>query len=333
MSKRRDALRDFLSPIKQDAEFSAENSPRRPQVTSGALQSMNDAISGLSHEADALREALANGSAIVELDANVIDASFVSDRLPDYDSDDFNGLLESIRENGQAVPILVRAHPDKPGHYQLAYGHRRVAVLKQLGTKVKAFVRELTDDELIIAQGSENLERKDLSFIEKVFFAKRLEDRGTSRTVILATFGTSSKGVLSEMIALANKLPADIVEKIGTAPGVGRPRWESFTSLLTPAAINRLRLLIGTEEFSRKSSSERFEAAFNEAREPRNKQQKPLASWQSHDGSVEIVSRPKSKSLSLEFSSAEGKAFGDWISRNLERLHSEYSENSRSTGD
>lgn len=333
MSKRRDALREFLSPIKQDEEFSAENSPRRPQVTSGALQSMNDAISGLSHEANALREALSNGSAIVELDTDVIEASFVSDRLQDYDSDDFNGLLESIRENGQAVPVLVRAHPDKPGHYQLAYGHRRVAALKQLGLKVKAFVRELTDDELIIAQGSENLERKDLSFIEKVFFAKRLEDRGTSRAVIMATFGTRSKGVLSEMIALANKLPTDIVEKIGTAPSVGRPRWESFSSLLTPEANDRLRALIGTEEFAEKSSSDRFEAAFNAAKESRNKEDKALASWQSHDNKVEIFSRPKSKSLTLKFSSAEGKAFGEWISRNFERLHSEYSDSSRSTGD
>jgi len=333
MNKRRDALRDFLSPIKQDSEFSAENPLRRPQVTSGALQSMNDAISGLSHEADTLREALSNGNSIVELDPNTIEASFVSDRLQDYDSLDFNGLLESIRENGQAVPVLVRAHPEKSGHYQLAYGHRRVAALKQLAMKVKAFVRELTDDELIIAQGSENLERKDLSFIEKVFFAKRLEDRGTSRAVIMATFGTRSKGVLSEMIALANKLPSDIVEKIGTAPGVGRPRWESFTSLLTPVAINRLRALIDTEEFAKRSSYDRFEAAFNATKEPRHKEEKPLASWQSHDRKVEIVSRPKSKSLTLEFSNAEGKAFGDWISKNFERLHSEYSEGSRSTGD
>ena len=78
MSKRRDALRDFLSPIKQDAEFSAENSPRRPQVTSGALQSINDAIAGLSHEADALREALSNGIGIGELDANSIESPVVS---------------------------------------------------------------------------------------------------------------------------------------------------------------------------------------------------------------------------------------------------------------
>ncbi|KAB0567275.1 plasmid partitioning protein RepB [Brucella pituitosa] len=333
MSKRRDALKDFLSPIKQDAEFSAENSPRRPQVTSGALQSMNDAISGLSHEADTLREALSNGSAIVELDANTIESSFVSDRLQDHNSEDFNGLLESIRENGQAVPVLVRSHPLKAGHYQLAYGHRRVAALKQLGLKVKAFVRELSDDDLVIAQGSENLERKDLSFIEKVFFAKRLEDRGTSRAVIMATFGTRSKGVLSEMIALANQLPIDIVEKIGTAPGIGRPRWESFSSILSPAAIERVRALIETEAFAEKSSSDRFDAAFAVAKEPRQKQDKDLTSWQSQDHKVEIVSRPKTKSLTLEFSSAEGKAFGDWISRNFERLHSEYCESSRSTGD
>ncbi len=333
MSKRRDALKNYLSPIKQDAEFSTENSPRRPQITSGALQSMNDALSGLSHEADALREAISNGSAIVELDANNIESSFVSDRLQDHNSEDFSGLLESIRENGQAVPVLVRTHPIKVGHYQLAYGHRRVAALRKLGLKVKAFVRELSDDELVIAQGSENLERKDLSFIEKVFFAKRLEDRGTSRAVIMATFGTRSKGVLSEMISLASKLPTDIVEKIGAAPGVGRPRWESFSSILSTAAIERVRALIETEDFAKKSSSDRFEAAFAIAREPRFKDSQAFSSWKSQDRRVDIVSRPKPKSLTLEFSSAEGKAFGEWISKNFERLHSEYCENTRSTGD
>ncbi|NKC23412.1 hypothetical protein HED50_22730 [Ochrobactrum oryzae] len=54
MNKRRDALRDFLTPITTNHEFSAENTPRRPQVSSGALQSMNDAITGLSNEADEL---------------------------------------------------------------------------------------------------------------------------------------------------------------------------------------------------------------------------------------------------------------------------------------
>ncbi len=115
--------------------------------------------------------------------------------------------------------MLVRPNPDQSGRYQLAYGHRRVAALKQLGVKVKSFIRDLSDDELIIAQGNENLERKDL-FIEKALFARRLEERGTTRAVIMATFGTSSRGVLSEMIALARKLPEELIQAIGAAPGI-----------------------------------------------------------------------------------------------------------------
>lgn len=127
----------FLTPITATQEFSAENSFRRPQATSGALQSMNDAISGLSHEAEELRQAIADGALIVELDANDIDASFVQDRIEDFDSSAFEALLESIRDNGQAVPVLVRPYPDRAGRYQIAYGHRRVAALKKLGQRSK----------------------------------------------------------------------------------------------------------------------------------------------------------------------------------------------------
>ena len=53
----------------------------------------------------------------------------------------------------------------KEGFYQVAYGHRRVRATAILGIKVRAIVRDLTDAELVIAQGQENNARQDLSFI------------------------------------------------------------------------------------------------------------------------------------------------------------------------
>ena len=49
---------------------------------------------------------------------------------------------------------------------------------------MKAIVRALSDDELIIAQGVENSAREDLSFIERAVFALRLETAGRNRVVI-----------------------------------------------------------------------------------------------------------------------------------------------------
>lgn len=324
MNKRRDALRDFLTPITSSQEFSAENTPRRPQVSSGALQSMNEAITGLSHEADELRKALADGQNIVEIDTHLVDASFVKDRLDDYAGADFEALVSSIQDNGQVVPVLLRPNPDQSGRYQVAYGHRRVAALKQLGKKVKAFVRELSDDELIIAQGNENLERKDLTFIEKALFARRLEDRGTSRAVIMATFGTSSRGVLSEMIALARKLPEELIQAIGAAPGIGRPKWDAMAAMLAQNP-NAYEATLGSAVFQKLNSTERFDAVFAGLKQTGSTSSSTSAkSWQSDDSQLRAIAKSKAKTYAVEFTEPQGKAFGAWITENMNRLYEEY---------
>lgn len=322
MIKRKDALKDFLTPI-TSTEFSTENSPRPRHAPSGALQSMNDALTGISHEADELRKTLTNGLTIVEIDPLSIDASFVKDRLDDFEGEDFANLLDSIRENGQAVPVLVRPHPDQEGRYQLAYGHRRVEAIKQLGLKAKAFIRNLTDDELVIAQGNENLERKDLTFIEKAFFALRLEERGVKRSVIMATFGTRSKGVLSEMIALVRKLPDELVIAIGSAPGIGRPRWDAMAAMLD-GGKGDWKPLIQKTDFQRLSSADRFERVFKELRpKPRKKERgdEGHPSWAPADKSVRVIAKSGPKGVSLEITQTDAKPFADWITGNLDGFY------------
>ena len=130
--------------------------------------------------------------------------------------------------------------PLEGGRYQTAYGHRRVRAALRLGIKVKALVRELTDAELVVAQGKENLDRKDLSFIERAQFARRLEGQGFERNVIMAALSTD-KADLSRYISIATSIPEDVIDAIGPAPKVGRPRWatlaENFDAGVAYAAI------------------------------------------------------------------------------------------------
>ena len=84
---------------------------------------MNEAVSGLSHEAGASTKKLSDGNAIVDLDKETVEAFFVSGRLQDDISTSLNALFEGIRENGQTVPIVMRPHSDKTVRYQLAYGN------------------------------------------------------------------------------------------------------------------------------------------------------------------------------------------------------------------
>lgn len=336
MSKRRDALKNFLTPI-TPTEFSAENSPRPRHTPSGALQSMNDALTGISHEAEQLRKALSDGQTIVELDPVDIDASFVKDRLDDFDGEDFTNLLNSVRENGQAVPVLVRPHPDQEGRYQLAYGHRRVEVIRQLGLKAKAFIRDLTDDELIIAQGNENLERKDLTFIEKAFFALRLEERGVKRSVIMATFGTRSKGVLSEMIALVRKVPGDLVVAIGSAPGIGRPRWDAMVAMLDDdAGKGDWKSLVLRPDFQNLSSTDRFERVIKELRQKPARKEKEAATdtaWAPTDKSVSVTLKKTAKKATVTLASADGPLFAEFITGRLDDLYEAFRKSRMEAGD
>ncbi|TIU66270.1 MAG: plasmid partitioning protein RepB, partial [Mesorhizobium sp.] len=79
----------------------------------------------------------------------------------------------------------------------------------------------------VILQGEENSGREDLSFIEKCSFALAQEQAGYKRDVICASLSTG-KSHVSEMIKIAFAIPREILMKIGSAPGVGRGRWEEL---------------------------------------------------------------------------------------------------------
>ncbi|RVH79779.1 plasmid partitioning protein RepB, partial [Sinorhizobium meliloti] len=182
-----------------------------PRAASGAVKAMGLSLGSITREAEearVLREALTQGERVVSLDPALVESSFVEDRLTDGEIDDadFLALVESIRENGQQSPILVRPHPEKQGHYQTAYGHRRLKAVRRLELQVKAIVRTLTDAELVLAQGKENAERRNLSFIERALFAAALVARGFDRKVIGDALAVQ-KSELSRLLQVADGVP------------------------------------------------------------------------------------------------------------------------------
>ncbi|MBD9627974.1 plasmid partitioning protein RepB [Ensifer sp. ENS06] len=187
-----------------------------------ALREQNERLG----RADEIERRLAEGQAVIELDPSSIAPSFVQDRMPG----EIDGLIASIREQGQQVPILVRPHPDQPARYQVAFGHRRLRAVSELGLPVRAVVRELTDDQLVVAQGQENNEREDLTYIEKARFAYHLNKQFPREIVIAAM--SIDKSNLSKMLLLVDALPSELIDAIGAAPGVGRPSWQQLAELI-----------------------------------------------------------------------------------------------------
>ncbi|TCQ16915.1 plasmid partitioning protein RepB [Rhizobium sp. PP-CC-3G-465] len=210
--------------------------PTKPLMKPKSMAAVSESIGNLNdrtRRADEIEKRLAEGQVVVDLDASEIDASFAQDRMPGG----IDGLKASIVEQGQQVPILVRPHPEMPGRYQVAFGHRRHRALKELGLAVKAIVRDLTDEQLVIAQGQENNERQDLSFIEKARFAATLRHR-FPRDVIVSSLSVD-KSTLSKMLMLVDALPLDLIEAIGPAPSIGRPSWQQLAELMEKVSSSK----------------------------------------------------------------------------------------------
>jgi ParB-like chromosome segregation protein Spo0J len=87
----------------------------------------------------------------------------VPDRVRALQEDKVQALAASIAENGLLHPITVR--PRKEGGYWLVAGVHRKRAVEQLGWKqIPAFVHKgMNDDNAILAEIDENLQRADLS--------------------------------------------------------------------------------------------------------------------------------------------------------------------------
>lgn len=80
-------------------------------------------------------------------------------------------MIESIRKVGTITPALVRPLPD--GGYELISGHRRLAACQVLGIEtMPVIVREMSDDEAVIAMVDANLQRETILPSEKAFAYK-----------------------------------------------------------------------------------------------------------------------------------------------------------------
>ena len=228
MNKRRDALNAMMAPITTQPSPEDRNFGRRSSRDHSKLWVFRcRAYRRKPTKQERCASNSAGGDHVVELDPALIDPSFIRDRLDDAKAAEFEAFQASIAEHGQQVPILVRPSSQTEGRYQVAYGHRRLEALQRLGRPVKAIVKHLTDEQLVVAQGRENLERRDLSFIERALFAARLEDHGFARSALTAALAVH-KGNLSTMISVARSVPEELIVAIGPAPKVGRPRWEQL---------------------------------------------------------------------------------------------------------
>lgn len=148
------------------------------------------------------------------------------------DDDKMLETVESIKERGVLVPILVR--PKNDGNFEIVSGHRRYHASQLAGlTEIPAIVREMDDDTAILLMVDSNLQREELLPSEKAFAYKMKLDamkrqagrpkenggqidphliRGKSRDIFAEEIGESAKQI-QRYIRLTNLVP-DLLNRV-----------------------------------------------------------------------------------------------------------------------
>lgn len=111
-----------------------------------------------------------NEESSIEIDIDKIHA-FKNHPFKVLDDEKMADLVESVKLNGVLTPVLLRS--DGKDGYEMISGHRRMhaAMLVGLDT-IPAIVRDLSDDDAVIAMVDANIQREELLPSEKGFAYK-----------------------------------------------------------------------------------------------------------------------------------------------------------------
>jgi ParB family chromosome partitioning protein len=290
------------------------------RVGAGVIGAAHRAIDDIRAERDRLKAVVeAGGGAVREMDPALIDPSPYPDRLPDDDDKTFEDFRRSMETDGQKVPIQVRKNPNAPERYQIVYGHRRWKAARQLGRLVRAIEVEIDDLDLVIAQGIENAGRQDLTWIERALFASRMDDAGIKPRHIYAALSIED-AELARMRSVYRAIPAQVIEAIGRAPKIGRPRWLDLAKAVasSPDALGIIRSAL-TGHSAGEASDMRFQRILNVVRppSPSRRQPRPIADTSGNRLGASVMS---SKEVRISAEGLLGMEFIKFVEAELPAL-------------
>jgi ParB family chromosome partitioning protein len=120
-------------------------------------------------------------------------------------------LAESIRTKGIIEPLTVRQHEGE-NKYLIVTGERRFRAAQQAElTHLPCIIRNLNDQEALILQIIENVQREDLKPVDEAKSYKRLMDMGWTQTSISEQTG-KSQPYISRITQILN-LPTNILDE------------------------------------------------------------------------------------------------------------------------
>ena len=125
-------------------------------------------------------------------------------------------LADSIRQVGLLEPIIVRPRPGDT--YEVVVGERRYRAAQQAGLdKIPVIIRDYADDEVMEINLVENIQRYDLTAVEKGKICRQLMEkfpnRYPSHAAIARRLGISSSNTIVSWLQVAD-MPPEIQRRI-----------------------------------------------------------------------------------------------------------------------
>lgn len=178
----------------------------------------------------------------VELACSLID--FDPKNRKEHDKAALQSLADSIKAEGLLQPVVVRAHPDKPGRYMLIAGERRLrAHLLNKSPMIEARQAKPELNETIASfaagvarkRGVENLQREDLTPIEEARFYRELAVDHKMTHKQIAELAGVSQPVVGNALRLLD-LPGSVQELVQSgalsrAHGVALASWKAWPKI------------------------------------------------------------------------------------------------------
>jgi ParB family transcriptional regulator, chromosome partitioning protein len=117
-----------------------------------------------------------------------------------FEMGDLHELASNILENGQVQPIVVR---EANGKYEVIAGERRWRACSLVNKKVKAVIKNLTDEDAFILQAAENIKQELSHYSQSISYYKILSEEKISQRMLAKRLGIS-KSSLSNLLSFSS---------------------------------------------------------------------------------------------------------------------------------
>ncbi len=154
---------------------------------------------------------------MIELDTILLDPE---QPRRQHDDEALQGLSDSIRQHGLLQPIVVRPVPGS-GMFRIVVGERRWRAAQLAGlTEIPCLVREVELDDIVTEQLVENLQREELSPLDRARALDRLKSAlHLTNRELGSRLGLSERTVAYALSLL--DLPTEIGQQVVTRGGDG----------------------------------------------------------------------------------------------------------------